>query len=119
MVLNLQKSQYGPRYYLNVGFWFCELGHTRYPKDNMCHIVVRLEGLLPAADEQIQKLLDLGREMIDEQRMLELRTLLNKELLPLIERGSSIAGLRQMLADGMLEHAGIRGPAQLLLASTR
>jgi len=116
-VSNLQKSQYGPRYYFNQGFWLRELGDERYPKPNKCHVQARLEGLLPAAEERINELLDLECEMSDEQRIHELRALLDDELLPLIERGSTIDGLRAMLADGTLRRAGIRGPAQPVLAS--
>src|SRR5438552_17336829 len=98
-VSNLQKSQYAPRYYFNQGFWLRELGWERYPKPNECHVRLRLEGLLPTAEVRINELLDLEREMSDEQRMLELRALLDEELLPLIERGSTVDGLRVMLAD--------------------
>jgi len=115
-VSNLQKSQYGPRYFFNQGFWLCELDDERYPKPNRLHVQARLEGLLPAAEERIGELLDLTFEMDDDERSRELRALLDRELLPLIERGCTIDGLRSMLADGTLRRAGIRGPAQPLLA---
>jgi Domain of unknown function (DUF4304) len=116
-VSNLQKSQYGQRYYFNQGFWLRELDDERYPKPNKLHVQMRLEGLLPAAEDRINELLDLEREMTDEQRMRELRVLLDEKLLPLIERASTVGGLRAMLADGTLRRAGIRGPAQQVLAS--
>jgi hypothetical protein len=115
-VSNLQKSQYGPRYYVNQGFWLRELDDERYPKPNKLHVQMRLEGLLPAAEERINELLDLECEMSDEQRVSELRALFDEELLPLIERASTVDGLRSMLADGTLRRAGIRGPAQKVLA---
>ena len=62
-VSNLQKSQYGPRYYLNQGFWLCQLGDEHHPKPHKLHVQVRLEGLLPAAEERINELLDLNHEM--------------------------------------------------------
>jgi hypothetical protein len=116
-VSNLQKSQYGPRYYFNQGFWLRELDDERYPKPNKCHVRMRLEGLLPAAEERVNELFDLEREMSDEQRMRELRALLDEELLPLIERASTVDGLRSMLVDGTLRQALIGGPAQPVLAS--
>jgi hypothetical protein len=116
-VLNLQKSQYGPRYYLNVGFWLVEVGDERYPQPHKCHVRMRVEGLLPAAEKRINELLNLGHDMSDEERMTELRALLDGELLPLLERAGSVAGLRGMLAAGMLKHAGITGPGQRVLAS--
>jgi hypothetical protein len=114
-VSNLQKSQYGPQYYFNQGFWLRELGKDLHPKYYNCHVQLRLEGLLPAREKQIKILFDLKREMADEQRMQELRSLLNSELFPIIERGGSIAGLVSMLADGTLRGAGITGPGQQVL----
>ena len=116
-VSNLQKSQYGPRYYVNQGFWLRQLDEERYPTPNKCHVQLRLERLLPAAEQRINELFDLVHEMSDERRMVELRALLDDGLLPLIERGSSVAGLRAMDADGSLRGAGIRGPAQQVLGS--
>jgi hypothetical protein len=72
-VSNLQKSQYRPRYYFNQGFWLRQLDEEPYPKPNRCQVQLRLEGLLPAAEERINELFGLDREMSDEQRMRELR----------------------------------------------
>ena len=77
---------------------------------------MRLGGLLPAAETRINELLDLGYDMGDEERVTELLALLDGELLPLLERAGSVAGLRGMLAAGMLKRAGITGPAQRVLA---
>jgi hypothetical protein len=114
-VSNLQKSQYGPRYYFNQGFWLRRFGQELYPKHYNCHVQLRLEGLLPDHEAQIKELFDLGRDMGDEQRMLAIRSLLDLHLLPLIERGGSIAGLCSMQADGTLRRAGITGPGQQAL----
>jgi Domain of unknown function (DUF4304) len=114
-VSNLQKSQYGPQYYFNQGFWLRQLDDERYPKSNRAHIVTRLEDLVPEVEQRIGELLDLDHEMSDEQRIDELVTLLNAHLLPLIERGDSLAGLRSMVDDGTLAGAGIQGPAQVAL----
>jgi hypothetical protein len=115
-VSNLQKSQYGPRYYINQAFWLRQLGDERFPKEYKCHIWGRLESLLPDELERITRLLDLEYEMSDEQRINELVGLLTERLLPLIEQGSSVAGLRALFDAGVFKAAGIRGPAQGLLA---
>lgn len=116
-VSNLQKSQYGPQYYLNQGYWLTQFGHERFPKEHKCHIRVRLGSLLPNESSRIEELLDLDREMPDEQRIEALVALLRGRLLPLIERGSSVAGLRALLDEGAFKAAGIRGPAQEALAT--
>lgn len=111
-ISNLQKSQYGPQYYFNQGFWLRQLDDERYPKSHQAHIVARVEDLVPEAAQRIGQLLDLEFEMPDEERVDELVTLLSERLLPLIARGDSIAGLRSMVDDGTFAGAGVRGPAQ-------
>jgi hypothetical protein len=45
-------------------------------------------------------LLDLDYEIPDEQRIDELVAMLRDRLLPLIERGNTVAGLRTLLDEG-------------------
>jgi len=111
-ISNLQKSQYGPQYYFNQGFWLRQLDDERFPKSHHAHIVTRVEDLVPEAERRIGELLDLEFEMPDEERVDELVALLSERLLPLIERGDSIAGLRSRVGDGTFAGTGIRGPAQ-------
>lgn len=40
-VLNLQRSSYGPQYYINVGLWLKPLGEVDIPKEHHCHIRCR------------------------------------------------------------------------------
>lgn len=115
-VSSLQRSQYGPSYYWNQAFWLRQLGDERYPKVNKCHLQSRLEGLLPDAEQRVRELLDLEHALSDEDRVAELVALLERELLPVIEQGSSIDGLRRLYEAGKLARAGITGPAQPILA---
>jgi len=116
-VSNLQKSQYGQQYYFNQAFWLRKLGDETFPKENKCHIRSRLGTLCPEEASHIEELLDLDYDMPEELRIEELLTLLDQRLLPLIEAGSSIAGLRRLFDQGALNGAAIRGPAQQALAS--
>ena len=116
-VSDLQKSQYGPQYYFNQGFWLRALGDELHPKGSRCHISLRLETLVPDDRHRPARLLDLEYEVADEQRIEELVALLNDRMLPVIERGSSLAGLRAMVDDGTLASAAIRGSAQQALAT--
>jgi hypothetical protein len=47
-VLKPQKSQYGQRYYLNVGLWFLGVGAATNPKPTHCHVQSCLEALVPS-----------------------------------------------------------------------
>jgi hypothetical protein len=116
-VSNLQKSHYGPQYYFNQGFSLVQVSDARFPKEEKCHIRARLGSLLRDASSRIDQLLDLEHEMPDEQRIEELVALLNERLLPFIERGNSVAGLRVLLDEGAFKAAGIRGPAREALAA--
>lgn len=116
-VSNLQKSQYGPSYYFNQAFWLRQLGEERYPQHNKCHIRLRLGSLLGESSARLDQLLNLDYPMADTDRGEELTGILNGRLLPVIERGSSLAGLRSLLDEGAFKAAGIRGPAQQLLAA--
>jgi Domain of unknown function (DUF4304) len=114
-VSNLQKSQYGPSYYVNQAFWLRQLGGERYPKDNKCHIRLRLGSLLGDSSARLDQLLNLDYPVAD--RIDELTAILDGNLLPVIERGRSLVGLRALLDEGVFKSAGIRGPAQQLLAT--
>jgi hypothetical protein len=114
----LQKSQYGLRYYLNVGFYLGSKGPETHPKSHECHITYRA-GPLIGRERAFDELLDLEHPLDDETRVIQLYSLLTKELTPRIQRGSTIAGLRGMLADGSITHHYLKGPAQeVLLANT-
>lgn len=111
-VVDLQKSQYGLQYFVNVAFWLRALGDERFPKSWKSHIQVRL-GSLPGVDgDDVERLLDAESDLPDEQRVDAVSALLVASVTPLIERGSSLAGLRALIDDGTLSAAAIRGPAQ-------
>jgi len=104
-------------YYVNQAFWLTQLGDERFPKDVTCHIRDRLGSLVPDESSRIESLLDLEHEMPGERRIEDLVALLNDRLLPLIERGPSVVGLRALLDEGVFKGAGIRGPAHEVLAA--
>ncbi len=116
-VLNLQKSQYGPQYYVNVAFWLRQLGEERYPKEHKCHVRLRLEDVAPGAEDEIGRLLDLEKPSSDEQRIEALLRLLLERLGPVVERAGSVDGLRSLRDEGLLAGAAIVGPAQQILTS--
>lgn len=116
-VSDLQKSQYGQQYYFNQGFWLRELGNDPYPTGAQCHITLRLETLVAEERDRIGQLLDLEHAMPDEERVEEVVALLEERMWPVIERGSSLAGLRAMVNDGTLASAAIRVPAREALGA--
>jgi hypothetical protein len=116
-VSNLQKSQYGPVYYFNQAFWLRALGDDAFPKHNKCHIRLRLGSLVGEDSDRLDQLLDMSYAISDEDRVVELTALFDSRLLPVVERGDSLRGLRALMDDGVFKAAAIRGPAQQALAA--
>jgi hypothetical protein len=66
-VVDLQKSQYGPKYYVNVAFWLRAAGDEPFPKTWKSHI--RMHALLTAATVPFVERgssLDGLRSMVDD-----------------------------------------------------
>lgn len=55
VVLNLQKSDFDDKYYVNLGIWLKSLGAVAFPAENKCHIQVRLTSLFPGDAEMIDR----------------------------------------------------------------
>lgn len=104
-ILNLQKSQYGPQYFLNLSFWLRELGDERYPKAHQSHVVARVSGLVPKVESRLKALLDLEYAVSDEVRIFELVAVLSDNVLPIVERAKDVDGLRSLVADGTFDAA--------------
>jgi hypothetical protein len=115
-VVNLQKSDYSRNYYLNVAFWLKALGEEKFPKAHVCHVGIRLDMLLPDQAEEIKALLDLEGE-VEGDRGARLLDLLETRLLPLLNEGSSVEGLRKWQREGRLKAAAVRGPAVPILSA--
>ena len=113
-VIDLQKSQYGPQYYLNIGLWFRAIEDLQFPRPVGCHVVNRLAVELPKpVSDDLDRLLDLETEVPD--RDTELRDVLDTYLVPLLGVIRGVAGLRSPRGELFLKRSGVRGPAQALL----
>ena len=111
---DLQKSQYAPSYYLNVGFYLRAFGNETHPKSHECDIVLRGETIL-GEESEITQLLDLQQSIEDDDRSVRVYTLLVESLTPFITRGATVAGLREMVADGSLPDYMLGANAQTAL----
>ena len=47
LVFSPQKSNYGNKYYLNLGVYFFVLGELTCPSVRLCHIQARIENIVP------------------------------------------------------------------------
>jgi hypothetical protein len=68
-VLNLQKSSWGPQFYLNAAVWLTRLGAKRRPKEHECHIIWRVNSLMVGEQSKaFTEALNLDDPMPDERR---------------------------------------------------
>lgn len=115
-VLNLQKSNYASRYYVNVALWLLPLGDADAPKENKCHVRSRLTQLVPSElEERVNDLFDLDSPLDDATRREELLAVLRQHLLPLMDSSSTLDGLRSGAGQRLIQKSLVTGPAQRLL----
>lgn len=118
-VIELQKSQYGPQYFVNVALWLLELGDVQCPKEHACHLRTRLTRLLPERKDELNALLDLDdASMTESHRRESLEQLLRDRLLPLLDTCSTLDGIRSLKSTGVLGAFLTTGPAQQVLEPT-
>lgn len=115
-VLELQKSQCGAQYYVNVALWLLALGEANCPKEHTCHLRSRLDELLPEHEDQLKIVLNLdNRILTEEARRAKFESILNGQLLALIDRSTTLDGVRELLSDSHLGLFLVTGSAQRVL----
>jgi hypothetical protein len=77
LVANLQKSSYSVKFYVNLAVWFKVLGAAHAPKERLCHLRQRLEGLadesiIGAYDGEISTISDADRVKLIRSSMEEI-----------------------------------------------
>lgn len=116
-VLNLQGSQWGPSFYVNLGVYFRALGDRERPSEASCHIRIRLSELVPNR-ERFNSLLDFEKPMQENVRARELETLVIENAVPWLDALSTISGARQYFSVQRPAAAWVTKEATALLASS-
>ncbi|QDT91095.1 hypothetical protein Pan161_27500 [Gimesia algae] len=106
-VLNLQKSQYGATYFLNLGFWLQQIEHNDFPREYQCHVRTRASSLWPegshrpeAGAPRIADLLNIDEYSCDDGKRLEqISQFVAEKLVPVLKAGVTLEGLNQLLAE--------------------
>jgi hypothetical protein len=100
VVANLQKSNYGEQYYVNLAIWLKALGDDLFPKEHKCHIRLRLGSLV---GQQPLRCFDMDDTSITEAaRDTSIRTVVEREVIPFLKECSTLKGIRRHLDDGKL-----------------
>ncbi|MCU1598232.1 MAG: hypothetical protein JWQ47_1971 [Glaciihabitans sp.] len=115
-LLNLQKSRYGPSYYMNYGIWILELADATFPKPNTSHIIGRLDDFVTDEDPDIAAILDLSVDLSDEHRQSALLKALVVDVLPLLNAAATLQGLQTGFARPLVDRGWAYEPADELFA---
>ncbi|WP_437954367.1 DUF4304 domain-containing protein [Sorangium sp. So ce119] len=112
LVVDVQRSNFGQQHYINLGIFVkaCSQTLARFPpKESECHIRLRLESLMPEADEEsVRTLLDLDNQSIGSaERQKRIRGLVSGIAIPFLLQCSTRTGLRDAKRNGRLDAAVI------------
>lgn len=125
VVVEPQRSQYGPQWYVNVGIGLTSLLATDRPTADACGIEERLDGLAVARDgkeasARIRTLLDLEAERDEAERAADLVEALERYVGPVLEGARTVDGVRALVdGEGPLHKAWIKGAATEALHGPR
>lgn len=119
-VLDLQKSQYGRSYYLNIAIWLLPIEEAAFPEEQQCHIRTRLSSLVPQGEERhLSDLLDLDSNLTDDARAEQLAEALGRWLRPAVDATATVESLRSPAGAQVLSSSLVRASAQEFLTATR
>lgn len=104
-VIELQRSRYGRIYYVNVGIALKSLGATNLPREEQCHIRVRLTNLVADRADELTRCLDLEQPIDPAQRISQLEAIAGEPLREFSTKTSGMEGLRAIYRSGVLRGA--------------
>jgi Domain of unknown function (DUF4304) len=116
LVINLQKSEWGPNFYINLGVYLRALGTEETPPEYRCHLRTRADRLVDGPSVFVDALnLESGLSADDRRRILG--EVLESSALPWLRARSSEESARHsllaersptgLIMKSALEHLGI------------
>lgn len=102
-VFNIQKSQWGDQFYLNLGIYLRASGTTESPLEFHCQVRTRIESLVEPS-ERINELLDFKSSIPHAQRQAELVQVVESVAVPWLlglERLSTVEKLMAKPSRGV------------------
>ena len=114
LVLDLQKSDYDDKYYINFGIWLNRFGVPEQLAAYRCHLNIRLDALFP---EDVRTIEEGGRVDAHSNDALDkLVDLIQTKFLPLSGDCLDETRLRQLLAAGRFQRGLVLAIAKDALA---
>lgn len=114
VVANLQKSDWGPQYYINIGFWLKDFGEESFPPYNQCHLYYRVERIF----RDHRDLINHSCSLIESDNILigSLSEFIEKELIPFLRNCTELEYLKKLMKEGRLEGGLVREEARMYLS---
>ena len=106
LVVDLQKSDFGLQYYVNLAAFVKTLGNIRFPKEWKCHVRIRLASLEPLDEYFVARVLDLENkefEMVERQKILF--EYIQDHAIPFLKSLGTLSGIIQAHVQGVLDNA--------------
>ncbi len=98
-VFNIQKSQWGNQFYLNVGVYLRDLGDELNPTEYRCHVRCRAEHLLSSADfTELHQTLNFDSQIEKADRYQKLNDLIERSALHWFDVNCTIESLGNELS---------------------
>jgi hypothetical protein len=111
LVLNVQKSEFGPALYLNLGVFLRRLGAETTPPEYRCHLRTRLDRLCEDAGA-LEEALDLESAVSDAERQRCVVSAIVQRGLPWLEaRETEVKARSALMAEKV--------PTGLVMAAAR
>lgn len=103
LVAQIQPSSYGSSYYVNLAVYLKQLGDLRFPREEQCHIRIRLSSL---AGGTVDRVLDFEHGSMDDvKRASVLRAAMLDHGIPFLEECSTLKGIRRAIRAKRLSDA--------------
>ena len=115
VVFDLQKSDFGAYFYINIGVSFKSLVNEGFPKINKCHISMRADRLVEGDADQLALGLDMNEG--DECALSIAVDIVKNKILPIVVNFGNIEALRDFYSKGVLKNSLMHWQARELLES--
>ncbi|MCO6177125.1 DUF4304 domain-containing protein [Ciceribacter sp. RN22] len=108
LIVNLQKSQYSTKFYVNFGIYVKSLGGGGEIKEHLCHVRFRLPAIVSAHNEEVEAVFDLENESLSaHERREAITALIGDVALPVLTELASRERLVEAINSGRLANAMI------------
>ncbi len=98
-MVNLQKSDFGGSYYINLGALFVEIDKTADPVENKCHIRMRLDNLVSNRESFVKALNLEDQGIVAEDRVQIIASALEDVGVPFLMSIATVDGAKKVLQE--------------------